>query len=133
MPCNSFPDDDSGYVVIRAIRPPNMVHRPTLPSSGRFTSAPMTGALLTEGQACASTADAAPLPQRSDLRSKGTYTPTRRLINYDADDVFESEDSGGSRSSRRGAALQPTSEMSTSGGAYHVGGAEELSVWPQTD
>jgi hypothetical protein len=44
---------------------------------------------------------------------KGTYRPKRRLLNYDADDVFESEDSAGSRTSRLGP-LHPIPERSVS-------------------
>lgn len=105
-------DDDSGYVVIRAIRPPNMVHRPQ--GSSSVNPVPAAAALL------GTTQDGRELAQdtdhhspRREVRLKGTYKPKRRLLNYDADDVFESEDSSGSRTSRK-LPLQSIPERSVS-------------------
>ncbi|XP_076450902.1 uncharacterized protein LOC143286879 isoform X2 [Babylonia areolata] len=90
-----------GYVVIRAIRPPNMVHRPHLSSGISPTPAAtaLLGATQDGGDVSEDTDDE--VAPRRELRLKGTYKPKRRLLNYDADDVFESEDSSGSRTSRK--------------------------------
>ncbi|KAL8580700.1 hypothetical protein ACOMHN_004741 [Nucella lapillus] len=106
-------DDDSGYVVIRAIRPPHMTHRP-LASSSANNPVPAAVALLGETQDGGDLAqDADHQSPRRELRVKGTYKPKRRLLNYDADDVFESEDSSGSRTSRK-LPLQAIPERSVS-------------------
>ena len=120
------PDDDSGYVVIRAIRPPNMVCRPAPPPTTDFTPSPAAVALLAPEQT--SSGDLTPgsgqLTQKQELRMNWTYKPKRRLLNYDADDVFESEDSSGSRTSRK-APLQPIPERSISD-SENVNASEEV-------
>lgn len=118
-------DDDSGYVVIRAIRPvPNRMLRPP-PSD--FTPSPAAAALLAPPEYQDLPAYNSHLQRQAvgDQRFKGIYRPKRRLLNYDADDVFESEDSSGSRTSRK-VPLQVIPEKSVSDSDIHVPEAEHI-------
>ncbi|XP_076471391.1 uncharacterized protein LOC143301178 [Babylonia areolata] len=108
-------DDDSGYVVIRAIRPPNMLHRGVASLQADQSSA--TRALLegSDVSPCRAPSEPNLVSQRQELGLRGGYTPVRQLLNYDADDVFESEDSSGSRSTcRRDLPQRPLPESSGS-------------------
>ena len=107
-----------------------MVRRPPPLSSSNLTPSPAAMALLAQEQT--SSSDLAPvsghLMERQELRMNWTYKPKRRLLNYDADDVFESEDSSGSRTSRK-APLQPISEKSFSD-SENVNTSDEVPVQP---
>ncbi|KAK6191387.1 hypothetical protein SNE40_003091 [Patella caerulea] len=74
-------DADNGYVVIRSIR-----------------QAPYPVTTETNGDGCLNNTTYQLLHQQRLVRP---YRPKRRLLNEYADDVFESEDSAGSKSSRR--------------------------------
>ncbi|KAK7468123.1 hypothetical protein BaRGS_00036638 [Batillaria attramentaria] len=118
-------DDDSGYVVIRAIRPaPNRLLRPP-PSD--FTPSPAAASLLAAEESgdvpCCNSQGQRQL--QLDQRCKGIYRPKRRLLNYDADDVFESEDSAGSRTSRK-TPLQAIPEKSVSDSGSQCNNAEQV-------
>ncbi|CAG5133461.1 unnamed protein product [Candidula unifasciata] len=99
-------DADSGYVVIRAIRivpdarPGNAdlslytkdeykSHLPLLGPSSDMDLQPVDDTVT------ASAAATSPHPRRLCFLPN-VYKPQRRLLNYDADDVFESDDSGSS-------------------------------------
>ncbi|XP_046367986.1 uncharacterized protein LOC124143170 [Haliotis rufescens] len=76
---DDYDDTDSGYVVIRQIR------QLPLPSNSRSTSE----------QAASS------FQSSRHQKMPWLYRPKRRLLNEYVDDVFESEDSAGSRASRK--------------------------------
>ncbi|XP_059158250.1 uncharacterized protein LOC131942384 [Physella acuta] len=116
---NDIDDTDSGYVVIRAIRnigdprPVNSeynvysredyeAHPPLLTSS---TDMDLQSVCDPSSQFCT-------MPGRLCFLPK-VYKPQRRLLNYDADDVFESDDSGASCSVAVRNKLQPVTETKT--------------------
>ncbi|BFZ15707.1 hypothetical protein BsWGS_18746 [Bradybaena similaris] len=94
-------DADSGYVVIRAIR----IMPDTRPGNADLSlytkdeyknHPPLLGPSSDmDLQSMEDTATTTPHPRRLCFLPK-VYKPQRRLLNYDADDVFESDDSGGS-------------------------------------
>lgn len=118
-------DDDSGYVVIRAIRPaPNRQMRTPPPD---FTPSLAAASLLAadefvDSSSCDCQSQSLSL---ADQRLKGIYRPKRRLLNYDADDVFESEDSAGSRTSRK-TPLQAIPEKSVSDASRQSAEREDI-------
>lgn len=93
-------DDDSGYVVIRSIRPPSMLQQAAASSHTDLPSA--ARALLVgcdDNTSSSLDLQTSLISERLKLCPKGGYVPVRHLLNYDDDDVFESEeDSAGSQS-----------------------------------
>ena len=80
--CGFVPDDDSGYVVIRAIRPPNMVYRPAPPPSSNFTPSPAAIALLATTTKTQRRIQASPSQRTSKHQAymSGAYIPQVVLI-----------------------------------------------------
>ena len=105
-----------------------MVYRPPAPPSSASPPSPAAAVLLAPEQSSGDLDPGfSPLAPRPELRMNWTYKPKRRLLNYDADDVFESEDSSGSRSSRK-TPLQPIPERSPSADSDHGKGSQDLPV-----